>query len=241
MKKIFFMLLSVAILASCSSNKADEKEQIKKEIEQQEAKLQKIKQKISDLKVQLGDDTIDNRQKFSIPVRLQELDFEVFNHFIEVAGTVEAVNEAYISPELNGQIKKIHVKEGDRVKKGQLLATINTSVLDNSIDEIKTGLELAKKIFAKQKELWDQKIGSEIQYLEAKNARDGAENRLKTLESQIEMAKIRAPFDGIVDEIYHKEGELAVPGMQIIQLVNLSTLKINADVSESYLPYIKKG
>jgi membrane fusion protein (multidrug efflux system) len=174
-------------------------------------------------------------------IRVIEVQPQKFEHFIEVNGSVEAANDAYISPEMNGQIKKIHVQEGEHVKKGQLLVTLNTSVIKSSINEVKTGLELAKKLYSKQKELWGKNIGSEIQYLQAKNNMEQAESRLKTLEAQLDMAMIKAPFDGIVDEIYRKEGELGVPGMQLMQLVNLSKLYINADISESYLSKVKKG
>jgi RND family efflux transporter MFP subunit len=106
---------------------------------------------------------------------------------------------------------------------------------------VKTGLELATKLFEKQKELWDQKIGSEMQYLEAKNAKEQAEARLSTLEAQLDMARIRAPFSGVVETIMLKEGELAAPGMQVIQLVSLNNLKLYGNVSERYMPSVKKG
>jgi RND family efflux transporter MFP subunit len=127
------------------------------------------------------------------------------------------------------------------VKKGQLLVSLNTDVTESSIQEVKTGLELAKKLYNKQKSLWEQKIGSEMQFLEAKNAYEQAEARLKTLKAQLEMSKIRAPFNGIVDNISQKEGELGVPGYGILQLVNLSKIKIVAEVSEIYLPNVTKG
>ena len=106
---------------------------------------------------------------------------------------------------------------------------------------MKTGLELANKLYEKQKELWDQKIGSEMQYLEAKNAKEQAEARLATLEAQLDMARIKAPFSGVVETIMLKEGELAVPGMQVIQMVSLNNLKLYGNISERYMTSIKKG
>lgn len=189
----------------------------------------------------VGDAEMKATETAKVPVVVKIIKQEVFNHYIEVSGTVGAVNEAFISPEMNGQIKKIHVNEGARVKKGDLIISLNTSVIDKSIEELKTGLELARTIYSKQKELWDQKIGSEIQYLQAKNSKESLEGKLQTLYAQLDMARVKAPFDGIVDEIMQKEGELATLGRQIVQMVNLSKMEINADVSEMYLPKVKKG
>lgn len=191
---------------------------------------------------QQGDDNPGNpKETPHIPVFVKQMNPEKFQHFIQVNGKVEAEQEAVISPEINGQIRTIHVKEGDQVRKGQLLISLNTSIIESNIVEVKTGLELAKKLYEKQKEIWDQNIGSEIQFLEAKNAKESAENRLKTLEAQLEMARITAPFEGVVEEIYSKTGELASPGFQLLHLVNLEALKIEAAVSETYISSIKVG
>ncbi|MFH2143476.1 MAG: efflux RND transporter periplasmic adaptor subunit [Bacteroidota bacterium] len=183
----------------------------------------------------------EDSQNYATSVRIKTIGYELFDHYIEVTGSVEAINDAFISPQMNGQIKKIYVNEGDYVKQGQILAILNTEVTQKSIEEIKTGLELATTTFEKQKELWDQGIGSELQFLQTKNQKEQLEKRLETLEAQLRMSTISAPFDGIVDNIMQKEGELGVPGMQMIQLINLSRLKINADVSETYLSKINKG
>ncbi|MCP4155233.1 MAG: efflux RND transporter periplasmic adaptor subunit [bacterium] len=174
-------------------------------------------------------------------VKVKKLSYEKFEHFFVANGSVEAVKEAFISPEINGQVKKIHVKEGQRVKRGQLLVSLNSDVTKNSIAELKTGLKLAETVYNKRKGLWDKKIGSEIQFLQAKTDKESLENRLKALEAQLDMTQIKAPIDGIVDEVSNKEGELALPGMQLIRLVNLQKVYINADVSESYLPKVEKG
>ncbi|MFH2096744.1 MAG: efflux RND transporter periplasmic adaptor subunit [Bacteroidota bacterium] len=178
---------------------------------------------------------------FRTPVRVKVLGYEKFDHFIEVTGSVEAIYDAYISPEMNGQIKKIFVSEGDYVRAGQTLAILNTEVTQKGIEELKTGLDLATTLFEKQKELWDQGIGSEVQYLQAKNQKEALEKKLETLQAQLRMSTITAPFDGIVDNILQKEGELGTPGRQLMQVVNLSQLKINADVSEAFIPVVHKG
>jgi RND family efflux transporter MFP subunit len=142
---------------------------------------------------------------------------------------------------MNGQIDRIHVREGERVRKGQLLVSLNTSLIESNIKEVKTGLELANKLFEKQKNLWEQQIGSELQYLEAKNTKEQTEARLATLQTQLDMARIKAPFAGVVEIIMRKEGELAAPGIQLLQLVSLDNLKLYGNISERYLMSVKKG
>jgi RND family efflux transporter MFP subunit len=176
-----------------------------------------------------------------LSVTVKNMAYEKFEHFFLANGSVEAVNDAFISPEINGQIKKVHVKEGQRVKQGQLLVSLNSDVIESSVAEVKTGLELARTVYKKRKGLWDKKIGSEIQYLEAKTNKESLENKLKTLQAQLDMSKIKAPISGIVDEIFKKEGELAIPGMQLIQMVNLDKVYINAEVSEAYISSVAKG
>lgn len=174
-------------------------------------------------------------------VRIKNIEPENFQHYIVANGSVEAINDAFISPESPGQIRKIHVVEGQKVDKGQLLISLNAGVVGSSINEVLTGLELADTLYQKQKELWELGIGSEVQYLQAKNTKESLEGKLNTLRSQMAMSIIRAPFSGIVDEIFLREGEIASPGMQVIQVVNLSKLNINAELSEAYLSKVNKG
>lgn len=174
-------------------------------------------------------------------VKVIEMQYEKFDHFFLATGSVEAVNEAYISPEINGQVKKIHVREGDTVKPGQLLVSLNSSVIESTMAEVKTSLELARIIYEKREGLWEKKIGSEVQYLEAKANKESLENKLKTLEAQQAMTRIKAPIGGVVDQIALKEGELAAPGQLLIQLVCLDDVYVNADVSEAYLAKIRQG
>lgn len=174
-------------------------------------------------------------------VTVKPMAYEIFEHFFLANGMVEAVHDAFISSETSGQIKTIHVTEGQRVKKDRLLVTLNSEVTESAIAEVKTGLELARTVYEKRKGLWEKNIGSEIQYLEAKTNKESLENKLKTLEAQLDMAKIKAPISGIVDQIFKKEGELAIPGVRLIQLVNLKNVYVNANVSETYLAKIKKG
>ena len=166
---------------------------------------------------------------------------EEFRHYITVFGNVEADQYAKISPEMNGQIRTIHVQEGQHVSKGSLLVSLNTDATQSGIDEARTGFELATTTYEKQKKLWDQGIGSEIQYLQTKAQKEAAEARLNMLEAQLDLSQIRAPFNGVVDKIYLKVGDIAGPMIPVVEFVNLSKLTIKADVSETYVESIHDG
>lgn len=238
MKKTIFLLL-IIIFTACQST--DNPEEIKDKILGYKNDISELNHKIAKLEEELNKYSNDNESEHKIPVSVIKLDYQKFNHFLDASGSVESINEAFISPEINGQIKKIYVTEGERVKKGDLLAKINTSITENTINEVKTSLELATTVYEKQKQLWKKKIGSELQFLEAKNNKESLENKLSTLNAQLEMALVKSPIDGIADEIFQKEGELGMPGIQLMQIVNLDKLYINIDVSEAYLSNINKG
>jgi len=237
MKRIS-VLLMILIVASCG-NKSNNNEDIKKQIADYKKQVTELNNKITELENQLDSDT--TQEVYKVPVYVQTLKSEPFNHYIEVNGTVEAKKTAFISPEISGQIIKVFVSEGDRVTSGQLLVKLNASVTESAIKEVETGLELATIVYERQKQLWDKKIGSELDYLSAKNNKESLESKLKTLQAQYDMAVIKAPIDGTVDDIYMKVGEMVMPGMQIMNVVNLDDLYINADVSEAYITKIKKG
>lgn len=237
LRSVLIMLLAVAVV-SCGSS--DEKETIKQQITQYKDQVSELNIKIKELEKELSQ-LEGNAESFLIPVTAETLQPRTFSHYFQVSGTVDAVDKAYISPEINGQLTELKVREGEQVKKGQLLAKLNTSVTENSIREVKTQLELAHTLYEKQKQLWEKKIGSEVQYLQALNNKESLESRLSTLEAQLEMAYVRSPINGIVDRINLEPGELAMPGMEMMQVVNLNKLSVMVDVSERYLPMIKEG
>lgn len=239
MKKILVFALAL-FLVSCGGNKNPETpEEIREQIAEYKKEVEELNSKISDLQKELTQDTTGNG--FRIPVSVKQLQPDTFRHFIEVNGSVEAVNAAYISSEINGQIRKIYVDEGDRVSAGDLLVKLNTNVIESSIEEVETSLELAETIYKRQKQLWEKNIGSEVEYLSAKNNKESLEQRLETLKAQLDMAEVKSPINGVVDEIYKNQGEIAIPGVQIMEVLNLENLYINADVSEAYITSVKKG
>lgn len=211
---------------------------IKKQIIEQKNKLADIQHKITKLQKSLSVKTSEGRM---LSVEVKEMLGEEFNHFFLVYGNVEADNYGMISPEMGGKVESIRVKEGQFVKKGTLLLTLNTSAVRNQIKGVKSSLELASTAYEKQKNLWDQKIGSEIQYLQAKSNKEALEAQLETLESQLVMAQLHAPYDGTVNKIYPKKGEMAGPTMPVMEFVNLSKMTVRANVSEKYIDLVKKG
>jgi len=236
--KHHLIIALLAILVSCSPGGTDSK---KAEIERYKKKVNDYTQKIAALERELGEEAAPLKPESSLVVEVKQLNSEKFSRHFEVTGYMEAVRDAYISPEINGQIDNILIKRGARVRKGKLLIKLNTDVTEKSIEEVKTNLELATRLYEKQEELWEQNIGSEIQYLEVKNGKESLEARLATLERQLEMAQVRAPFNGIVDDIMVRQGEIAAPGMQLVRLVNLGTMRVSARVSEAYLNSVKEN
>ncbi len=226
------------LLASCAGDEAAEK---KKQLDSKKNEVVQLNSEIAELEKNLENDAGHSSNINRVPVEIKSIDYGEFKHYFKANGVVESINEAFISPEINGQIKEIYVKEGDRVKKDQMLVRLNTSITDNTMKEIETALELANTIYKKQKQLWDKNIGSELQYLEAKNNKEALESRLETLKAQQDMAYVRSPIEGIVDDIFLKEGELASPGIQLMQVINLDDLYINVDIAESFLPSVNKG
>ncbi len=228
-------ILAILLLVGCGMSKD---QMLKKQIASKKSKILKIQEEIATLEKQLSDST---DIKSAITVEVKNIQSEEFKHFITVFGNVEASQYAKVSPEMSGQIRTIHVQEGQYVNKGTLLVSLINDVSQSSIGEAKVSLELASTTYEKQKTLWDQGIGSEIQYLNAKTQKQAAEERLNMLEAQMRMSQVRAPFNGIVDKIYLKEGDIAGPMIPLVEFVNLSRLTIKADVSEKYVQNIQAG
>jgi len=206
--------------------------------------LKKVKSEVAKLlkEVEIDIKRLDTTKNNRIPLVTTEIVSEShFKHFFEVQGVIETDRNAAINSEVSAKIVSIHVKEGQYVKKGQILVKLDSKVIRNNIAEIKNQVELAQIVYDKQKSLWDQNIGSEIQYLEAKNNLESLKRRRETMYSQLEMYHIDAPFSGTVDEIYPKIGEMAYPLGPAIRIVNLDEVYIKADVSERYLGKIKAG
>ncbi len=164
-----------------------------------------------------------------------------FHHFVEIQGNVVADDLVNVSPEASGRILELAVREGQAVKRGQLIARLDLEALEKQIAEVETALELAREVYERQQRLWDQNIGSEIQLLQAKNNKERLEKSLETLRVQLSKARVYAPISGIVEVVHVEQGELANPGMPLVTLLNNRRVKVVAEVPENYLKAIRKG
>jgi len=162
-----------------------------------------------------------------------------FKHTIQVQGTIESDNNILVSSQSPGLVEKLHVTVGDVVSKGELLAELDGAILESSIAEVENGLQLASTIFERQQRLWNKNIGSEIEFLQARNNKESLERKLVTLREQYNLTKIKAPISGTVDAVLIKEGEMAAAGFGAFRIVQLSSLKITAELSENYISRLK--
>ena len=166
---------------------------------------------------------------------------KIFEHYIDVQGIVESDESVELFPEQSGTITKIYVDEGQKVKKGQTLVQIDDSLIKSKMAETQIELNLATTTFMRQKRLWDQNIGSEIQFLQAEAKKNGLEKKLSSLRVQARKLKVIAPFTGTVDEVFNKIGGLAAPMFPSLRLVNLDQIHIESELTETYLKNISVG
>lgn len=164
-----------------------------------------------------------------------------FEYYVQTQGMVESEQNILVSAKAAGVISSVLVTEGQSVVKGQILAKIDDAVTTSSIEEVKASLQLATTVYERQKSLWDKKIGTEIQYLQAKNNKESLEKRLATLNEQLDMYRIKSPINGTIDAVNVKIGENAAPGVPAFRVINIADLKVKAKVSEAYVTTIKKG
>lgn len=164
-----------------------------------------------------------------------------FNRFTEVQGSITTDDIASAVSEIGGRITRLTVEEGDYVRKGQLIAAIDLESVDKQLAELATALSLADEVYDRQKRLWDQNIGSEIQFLQAKNNKERLEKSIETVKFQKTKANVYAPISGSVEMVMTKQGEVAAPGVPIVQILNTSQVKVEAEVPENLLKAVKRG
>lgn len=236
--KTKILIIAVLFLMACgSADKQAQLEKLKQQRDDLNAQIEQLETELSGTPA-LAQTNSKVKVKY---VNVINVSPEPFDHFIEIQGSVESDNDIIVPAQSSGVVKSIFVEIGDKVEKGQLLAKLDAAVFERSIEELKTGLELATTVFERQERLWNQKIGSEIQYLQAKNTKESFEKKLATVKEQYEMTKIKSPIAGQVDDVMIKVGQMAAAGFGTFKVVQVSDLKIKASLSEKYITKVKPG
>ena len=249
MKNTYLLILITVFLNSCSNKKqlsleevlvTNDVELLKSRKSEIDAKLEELSLDLDQLNNKLSILNKDRNTPLITTITTSE---QKFNHFIELQGNVKTKQNVLVYPEMPGILNKVYVKEGQKVIKDDILATIDDGGLSQQLLLLKSNEQLAKTTFERQKRLWDQQIGSEIQYLQAKTSYDSQKNATRQLKKQLGKFTIRAPFSGIIDDVFKEKGTVVAPGpgAEIFRIINLSNMYIETDVPESYISSIKKN
>ena len=249
MKNIYLLFSAALILNACSTKKepsleeilaTNNIEQITSEKIKIDAALQELTANLNKLNRKLTSLNKDKNTPLITTFKVQE---EAFTHYIELQGNVQTKQNVLVYPEVPGILKEVLVKEGQQVKKGQILAVIDDGGLAQQVLLSQTNEQLAKTTFERQKRLWNEKIGSEIQFLQAKASYTSQKNATNQLKQQLKKFTVYAPFSGIIDDIFKEKGTVVAPGQrsELFRVINLSNMYIETDVPENYITSITKG
>lgn len=247
MKKQFFILLvSLFVLSNCGNpseaealpETMDERRQL---LAEKRAELERIQKTIAELEALVGDAQTEVLGDDPKLVTTQKVARTTFTRYAEIQGNVVPQTMNTISSETGGRMIRLTVEEGDMVSAGQLLATTDSEPLQKQLLELESALGLAKDVYERQKRLWDQEIGSEIQLLQAENNKDRLEKSMESLKSQIRKSNIYAPISGVIENLRYEQGDVVPPGMPIMELLDVRKLKVVAEVPERYVGTVRKG
>lgn len=238
-------ILIIAFLGAAiySCEQKDPLQAKKEELKSKKTQLHEVRNVIAELEKEISsmDPDFAKKHRKATLVTTSIVERDTFQHFIEVSGSVKSRKNVLISSENMGNIKRIYVKEGDEVKTRQLIMSMDVELYQRSFDQLETELALAKIMFEKQANLWKRNIGTEIQYLQAKNKKESLENQIANINTQISKSQIRAPFAGTIEHVVVKEGEMAQMGSPLVRIVNHKDMYIKADLSEAHIGKFKKG
>ena len=247
MKNILPILLLATLIACGGEDKTTTVEDViaANDLDAIKTKRTEIKASASELQAQLKmlDDAIkklDKKDNATL-VTVQAITDTLFKHYVELQGDVSTTQNVIIYPEFQGTLSRVLVKEGDRVSKGQLLARIDDGGLGSQLQQLESQAALAKTTFERQKRLWDQNIGSEIQYLQTKTSYESAESAVNQLKSQLGKTAVRAPFSGVIDDVITDQGTVVSAGQQLFRIVNLKDMHIKANVPERFIKDVTPG
>lgn len=248
MKYIYLTVLSAIILTSCGGDKKQSVEDIiaSKDLElirqkktELDAQVQEISGKLKLLEQEIK--VLDPQEKIPLITTFDAKE-TVFNHFVELQGSVSTKQNVVIYPEFSGTLTSVYVKEGQKVKKGKILAKIDDGGLSQQLIQLEIQRDLAKTTFERQERLWQQKIGSEIQFLQAKSAYKAQEQSVKQLKQQVAKTYVTAPFSGTIDDVITEQGTVVAPGQSMLfRIINLEDMYIETDVPERYISNVTPG
>lgn len=238
----------ILLLVSCGDGKKKDVDTLiaEKDVKALSEKVKTLKAEKSELDAEIKKiaDAIEaiNPTKKKTLITLFAAKDTIFNHYLEIQGSVDTKKNIVISPETSGILKQVFVKEGQRVSKGQILARIDDNGLSQQLSQLQIQTDLAKTTFERQKRLWEQKIGSEIQYLQAKSAFEAQQKAVDQLQIQLGKTAVRAPFSGVIDDVITEQGSVVAQGQsQLFRIVNLRDMYIEAVIPEKYLTQVTKG
>lgn len=240
MKKSTLIILSLALLSACQP-KEEGLEAKKAKLEEKEKALADLQGEIKTLRAELlAIDTTATEESLT-PVSIMELQPKAFSHFVGVTGTISSDENVLLSAETNGRVVSIPVKEGQMVSRGQTLVKINSEAIESQLAEARAAFNLAETTFERRKRLWNDSIGSEIEFLNAKTNFEASKNRLGQLRAMYDNSIIKAPVGGKVDEISVNVGEFVGAGVPVVRVIDMDNLEVEAELSENYLSNVKVG
>lgn len=243
MSKQFLLFTAFAFLVAACSGKQDNKNVdaliASKDITAIQAKRADLQAEITKIDEALA--SLDTQKATEALVAIATVKDTVFNHYLEVQGNVDTKENLIVYPQFSGTLVALNVVAGQKVSKGQVLGKIDDGGLSQQVAQLETQLALAKTTFERQKRLWDQKIGSEIQYLQAQTNMVSQQKAVSQIKAQLAKTVITAPFAGVVDEIITERGSVVSPGQGIVRIVNLNNMYISTSVPESYIGKLKVG
>lgn len=236
MKNIILLSSTLFIMAACGGQKSEDANSLdaltKRESELR-TELSKVQEEIKKLQG-------DSLKRVTL-VELMNLTPQVFKSYIKVQGHIEADENISVAAEMPGTITKVNVTAGQEVSKGTVLAETDTRAIQQGIADLQINAELVNQLYEKQKALWDQKIGTEVQYLSAKASKESMDKKIATLQEQLRMSKIISPIDGTVDAVDIKLGQLTAPGIPAVRIINFNNLKLKAELAEAYASRVHKN
>jgi RND family efflux transporter MFP subunit len=247
MNKIYTLLL-IIIISGCNSSRNASIESLieSRDLEELKKRKKEYVDAMNTMKVELneinnGISLLDENERLTL-VSKYEIQQTIFNTYIEAQANLKTRKNVLILPEFQGTLEKVFVSEGQKVKKGQLLAEINDSGLNEQYEQMVIQAEFAKENFERTQRLWDNNIGSEMQYLKSKTDYEASKKMVDQMKDRLSKTKIYAPFDGEIDEIISNVGSNLIPGVsQILRLVNLDIIYAESFVSEKYISFIGEG